>query len=165
MPERTHDDYHEDEDPVQFIVHPNRSLSREGMIFVFALITTVLLIVAAAFTFVGAWLIFPFSGLEAFVFGGVFLWFFRHYDDHEYIVINHNSITVTRRIGGQESVYRFERYWARLTVEYDTSPWRPPHLFLGSHGTRLEIATDLSGEERLDFARHLREAIRRPSGA
>lgn len=148
-----------DERPAQFIVRPNRSLSRQGMVLAYLFITAVVLMIAAVFTVLGAWLILPFSGLEALLFGGAFLWFHRHYDDHEYIVINGDTITVTSRAGDREDVYVFQRYWARLTVEIDPRSWRPPHLILGSHGTRLEIASHLSAEERLDFARHLRAAL------
>ncbi len=147
------------ERPAKFIVRPNRSLSRQGMVLAYLCITTVVLMIAAVFTLLGAWLILPFSGFETLLFGGAFLWFHRHYDDYEYIVINGDTITVTRRAGDHEDVHVFQRYWARLTVERDPRSWRPPHLILGSHGTRLEIAAHLSAEERLDFARHLRDAI------
>jgi uncharacterized membrane protein len=143
----------------QFVVRPNRSLSREGMLVAFFSITAVLLTIAGAFTLMGAWLIFPFAGLEALVFGGVFLWFYRHYDDHEYIVVEGDAVTITRRFGGRESVHSFQRYWTRVTVEPDPHPLRPPHILLGSHGVRLEIAADLSGEERMDFAQHLKAAL------
>ena len=146
----------------QFIVRPNRSLSREGMVFAFVSITAVLFTIAGAFTLMGAWLIFPFAGLEVLVLGGAFLWFYRHYDDHEYIVIDAGEVTVTRRVAGHQSVHSFQRYWTRVTLERDTHPLRPPHVLLGSHGVRLEVAADLSAEERLDFARHLAAAIRHP---
>lgn len=144
----------------QFVVRPNRSLSREGMVFAFVSITAVLLTIAGAFTLMGAWLIFPFAGLEALVVGGVFLWFYRHYDDHEYIVVEGDVVTITRRVGSQESVHNFQRYWTRVTLERDPHPLRPPHVLLGSHGVRVEIAADLSTDERLEFARHLQAAIR-----
>jgi uncharacterized membrane protein len=151
-----------DRPATQFVVRPNRSLSREGMLVAFFSITAVLLTIAGAFTLMGAWLIFPFAGLEALLFGGVFLWFYRHYDDHEYIVVEGDLVTLIRRFGGRESIQNFQRYWTRVTVEPDPHPLRPPHVLLGSHGVRLEIAADLSAEERVDFARHLRAALQQP---
>ena len=107
----------------------------------------------------GAWMVLPFAGLEALLFGGIFYWFYRHYDDCEYVLIEENHVRILRRRGTLETDYEFERNWLRVTLEDNDRRGRPQRAFLSSHGRRIEIAKDLNQDDKLEFIQHLRSAL------
>lgn len=141
------------------MIRPNRSLSRGGMVVAFVIVTLVVMIVATVFAFMGAWLVLPFAGMEAALFGGVFYWFYLHYGDCEYIMIEGDRVRILRRRGALETDYEFERYWVRVTLEDSDRRGRSQRVFIGSHGRRVEIAADLSQEEKPEFVSHLKNAL------
>jgi uncharacterized membrane protein len=141
------------------MIRPNRSLSRGGMVVAFIVITLVVMTVATVFALMGAWLVLPFAGMETVLFGGVFYWFYRHYGDCEYIMIEGDRVRILRRRGTLETDYEFERYWVRVTLEDSDRRGRPQRVFIGSHGRRVEIAADLSQDEKPEFVSHLKNAL------
>lgn len=143
----------------RIMIRPNRSLSREGMIVAFALVTAVVMTIAVVFAAMGAWLVLPFAGLEAALFGGVFYWFHRHYDDCEYVLIEDNRVRILRRRGKVETDYEFERHWLRVSLEDNDRRGRPQRVYLSSHGKRFEIAADLNQKDKLEFVEHLRSVL------
>lgn len=143
----------------RIMIRPNRSLSRGGMVVAFVVVTLVVMTVATVFALMGAWLVLPFAGMETLLFGGVFYWFYRHHGDCEYIMIEGDRVRILRRRGAQETDYEFERYWVRVTTENSGGRGRPQRVFIGSHGRRVEIAADLSQDEKPEFISHLKNAL------
>jgi uncharacterized membrane protein len=143
----------------RIMIRPNRSLSREGMVVAFALVTGVVMTIAIVFAAMGAWMVLPFAGLEAALFGAVFFWFYRHYDDCEYVLIENNRVRILRRRGKVETDYEFDRHWLRVTMEDNDRRGRPQRAYIGSHGKRIEIATDLNQKDKQEFVEHLRSAL------
>ncbi len=146
----------------RIVIRPNRSLSREGMLVAFFVVTMVVMTVATVFAFMGAWLVLPFAGMEVLLFGGVFYWIYRHYDDCEYILIEDDRVRILRRRGTLETDYEFERYWARVILGDNDRRGRPQKAFISSHGRKIEIASDLNQEEKLELVDHLRDALIAP---
>jgi uncharacterized membrane protein len=143
----------------RFLIRPNRSISKDGLVATFVGAFSVVLTIAVLFALMGAWLILPFAGLELGVFGGVLWWFYRHYDDFELVVVDRDQVRIVRRRGSVEMKYEFQRYWVRVDIDPVPHPWRTPRLFLRSHGNRVEFGSDLTGAERIELARHLKMAI------
>ena len=146
----------------RIMIRPNRSLSREGMVVAFVLVTAVVMTIAIVFAFMGAWMVLPFAGMEALLFGGIFYWFYRHYDDCEYVLIEDNRVRILRRQGSVQTDYEFERSWLRVTLEDNDRRGRPQRAFLSSHGRRIEIARDLNQEDKIEFVEHLRSVLISP---
>jgi uncharacterized membrane protein len=149
----------EEEKIHRIMIRPNRSLSREGMVVAFVLVTAVVMTIAIVFALMGAWMVLPFAGMEALLFGGIFYWFYRHYDDCEYVLIEDNRVRILRRQGSLETDYEFERSWLRVTLEDNDRRGRPQRAYLSSRGKRIEIAKDLNQDEKLEFVWHLRSAL------
>jgi uncharacterized membrane protein len=65
---------------------PNCSLTPNQRLWIFSAIVSFSLIVAMGFTLAGAWLVFPFAGMELLALGAAFYVVQRHSGDYESIV-------------------------------------------------------------------------------
>jgi len=124
------------------LLRPNRSLSRNGLIFSAIACVAVFFPFAVMFLLLGAWPVLPFFGLEAAVVVSAFLWLARHHDDHEYVLLEPDRIVHVRIDGRRRESRSFPRYWARLVIEPGTGRTRTPRLWLRSHGQRTELGRD-----------------------
>lgn len=128
-------------------------------------ITAITLIIALAFTIVGAWPILPFAGIELFAFWLALRHLQRHANDEEHIQVDATHIEIVRRHAGageqQVTRHLFPRYWARLRIE------RPPdrlgisrtRIFIRSHGREAEIGLMLTEAQRQALARELKQQL------
>ena len=130
------------------------------MILVFTAMNVFAIAVGIGFTLVGAWVVLPFAGLEMAVVGVVGYRLFRHADDHDVVVISNERVTVIRRRGGRERQENYQQYWAKVVLEQRTG-WYPSQLKVGSHGSYVVIAADVSEEERQTLAKSLSQALQR----
>jgi uncharacterized membrane protein len=89
-------------------------------------------------------------------------WRLHHqHDDRDTLVVDDDRVVITRRRSGREQQHEFQTHWARIVVEQDGSGWYPAHVYLTSHGRRVEIGNQLSSEQRLDLAEKLRPMVGR----
>ncbi len=126
-------------------------------------LTVFALVVSVGFWLAGAWLVFPFAGLELAVVGAVLYRLVRHRDDHERVTVDRDHVAIVRRRGGRERCDRFQRYWAKVSLERRWG-WYPSRLLVGSHGRWVEIGANVNEEERELLAARLREILGRPAG-
>ena len=80
--------------------------------------------------------------------------------DYEIILVDDKHVMVTISEGGQVIQDKFERYWARVSFESNTTRLQPSRLKIGSHGRFIEVAKGTTDEARADLARHLKQALR-----
>lgn len=144
---------------LRVLIRPNRSLTFRGMAVLLAGMTAFTVTVGTGFALAGAWLVFPFAGLELAVVGAVLYRLLRHADDHDLIVIGNDRVAVIRRRGGHERHDDFQRYWTKVTLEHDRG-WYPSRLKIGSHGRFVLIGADIGEEERQVLAARLNDAVR-----
>lgn len=123
---------------------------------VFASLAFFSLIVAVVFAALGAWLILPFAGLEAFVLYLVFSWIVRHADDAESLEIRGDAVVLAVRERSHTRHYEFNRAWARLVVD---TQHRDVRLALRSHGREVEIGRYLDSGGRQKLARELKARL------
>ena len=144
------------EPPADFtiIARPNCSLSPASRFLCLCFLASVTFGIALIFTWMGAWLVLPFAGLEV----GVLVWAFRqvarHAEDYEKITLYGDCLTVECQNAGQLSRYEFNRYWARVVLE----PATPGQcrLALRSHGRQVELGQHMNCEQRQALAKTLR---------
>lgn len=134
----------------------NNSLSSSGRYLAFGIILVVSLGIALAFTWVGAWLILPFAGLEMAVLYLAFRYVERHAADYERVAIVGDRLDVEVMNAGRMSRFEFNRCWAQVVCAEDGS-----RLAVRSHGRELEIGRHMSHEQRLEAAQALRRELRR----
>ncbi|WGZ95211.1 MAG: DUF2244 domain-containing protein [Candidatus Thiothrix putei] len=143
-----------------FEVRPNRSLSREGMMVLFAAVAVLTLLVAARFILLGAWLVLPFALLEIVVLGVSLYLFERASRYSETIQIAPDGILIITRNGVKTlREYRFQPYWVKIALQLDPRDWYPSKLLLRSHGESIEIGACLTNADRKMLAKTITTAI------
>lgn len=133
---------------------PNCSLTPDQKIWVFFAIASFSLIVATGFTLAGAWLVFPFAGLELFALGFAFYVIHCHSGDYESITIAGDDLAIEKRDYKNTSRVVFHRYWARVVLRETASGEQM--LWLRSHGKEVEFGRYLNNDARLILANQLK---------
>jgi len=141
----------------KFIARPNRSLSPRGMAYVVLLLAAISLSIATAFGLAGAWMVFPFAGLELLGLAYAFYLLHCHAGDYESITISGDHLAVEKRDYKNVCQVEFHRYWAQIVLR--ETPAGEQRLWLRSHGKEIEFGRYISSQQRLDLARELKRQI------
>lgn len=136
---------------------PNCSLTPRGRLWVFSAIAAFSLLVAIGFAMVGAWMVFPFAGLELIALGAAFYVVHCHSDDYESIILAGDDLAVEKRNYKNISRIVFHRYWARVVMR-DT-PDGEQRLWLRSHGKEVEFGRYIDNDTRLIIAKQLQRRV------
>ncbi len=153
------------ESTCRIVIRPNCSLSSRGALLFFGSIAFVSLTIASVLAAQGAWLVFPFAGLELAALGAALAAIRRDVLQCEVVSIEADTVAVLRRRGRREEVFSFQRYWARTRLirrRYDAGQHR---LYIHSHGLGVEVGAFLSESERQGLARELTRLFARPAAA
>jgi uncharacterized membrane protein len=118
----------------------------------------VILAISLGFGLNGAWLIFPFGGLEIAAVYLAFRYVERCADDYECITIHGDQIVIESRRNGRDCRFEFNRYWVRLAVGGIPGE-AGGRLVLRSHGKEVEFGVHLTGKQRAAMARRLKEHL------
>jgi uncharacterized membrane protein len=145
------------------ILHPHRSLSPKGFAIFMGVFSAISLTVGGFFWLLGAWPILGFFGLDILAVWYAFRRNYRNARMYETIRLTERELVV-HRVGlkGRDDTWTFQPYWLRVTM--DDPPEHESQVTLTSHGQTLTVGSFLSPEERLDFAKALREALRKVNG-
>jgi uncharacterized membrane protein len=133
---------------------PNCSLTPRQKVGVFCAIAFFSLTVSIGFVIAGAWLVFPFAGLELLALGLAFYLVHCHSRDYESITIAGDNLAVEKRNYKQTSRIVFHRYWARVILR--DAPGGEQRLWLRSHGKEVEFGRYMNNDARLILASQLR---------
>jgi uncharacterized membrane protein len=71
----------------------------------------------------GAWVVLPFTGIELLAIGAAFVWWDLHANDYEAIVIEGDTLKITRRFGRLDQQCELQRAWAQVSREAKPSGW------------------------------------------
>lgn len=141
------------------VLHPHRSLSRVGVLWVTMALGIPLLVLGTVFLAIGAWPVLGFCGLEFVLLYVAFTINHRDARACERVRLSDDGLEVRRIDSGGKlrSVWRMQPNWLRISI--DDPPAHDSQLVLSSHGQSLIIGAFLTPDERLEFARALRRAI------
>jgi uncharacterized membrane protein len=142
-----------------FVITPNCSLSWRGAKWFFCIALVTSLTIASGFAMMGAWMVFPFAGLEMAALATVLYLCARRNSRREVVAINDKTIRVLKGRRAPEEDYHFQRAWARVEVIRSENGWYPSRLLICSHGREVEVGNCLCEEERQHLARKLSRAI------
>ena len=143
-----------------WIVRPNCSLTptlRRGLI---ALILAASLIISSAFLLAGAWLVFPFAGLELFLLFLALRAIDRQATDHESIHLDDDNLIVSTRQSAASFSQRFQTAWARVTLEPGDGP--EPLVCIRAHGHSAHVGRLLTPSQRRQLFSDLSSRLARP---
>lgn len=147
----------------KIIARPNNSLTPELSARLLVSMVVVVLVIALAFTHMGAWLVLPFAGLEIAAFAYAFYYIFLHSGDFESVTIEVDRVVVEKRNDKENTTVVFQRYWAQVNVrdvEGKKGVNGKSGLFIGSHGKEIEFGRNfINDEQRIFLARELRQKI------
>lgn len=145
-------------DPLVFdaTLRPHRSLEPHGFALLMAAVAGVSFISGLAFALHGAWPVLGFFGLDVAIVYIAFRANYRAADTSERVALTETQLTVERhRHGRLIGRWTFQPYWLRIDV-ID----RPRSgIVLRSHGHSVSVGSFLSLDERVGFARALKESI------
>ena len=143
----------------RFELRPNQSLSpRERRLF-FVAMMVVSFSIAAWFLALGAWMVFPFAGLEMLALGGALLWIARRGEEWETLDVDGDRVRIACWRGGVARSWSFQRHWLSVSLAPPYHRGHPQRLLLGSHGRSREVGRMLTGDERGALFDALRRAV------
>lgn len=134
---------------------PNSSLSAAAKQKVVVLLTVIPCLVGVGFAILGAWLILPFVGLEIVALAYAFYYINRHESDYESITIEGNNLVVIRCVNQLTSQQVINPYW--VTVLQHELPNGELHVYLQSHGKKIEVGRYLTRKQRELLASQLQQ--------
>lgn len=138
-------------------LRPNRSMTREGVVAMIAIVAALNLSAALVFLVAGAWPILGFLGLDV----AIIWWAMkRNWADgerFETIQVHGDELRVTRSSGARDLA--FNRRWLRVVLEFDEARELVGRLFLDYKNERYEIGSFLGAEDRRSLAVALRKIV------
>ncbi|ANC93217.2 DUF2244 domain-containing protein [Azospirillum humicireducens] len=147
------------------ILHPHRSLGRNGYRTLMAVVILLNLVVAGIFVANGAWPVVPFCGLDVLALWLAFRVSYRSARQYERVRLTETSLTVQRvHWKAPERHWSFHPHWLRIThterADHDRSG-PAGQVTLTSHGQSVGVGSFLTPDERSSFARALDDALHR----
>lgn len=145
-------------------IRPNSSLSAKGSLRLVVILVFIVLLVAAGFANVGAWLVLPFAGMEVVLVIYAFHTVYKHSGDFESITIDDERVIVEKKSCQKFNKTEFQRYWAQVSereVVSNIGFKAKKGLFISSHGKEVEFGRDfITDGQRTLLARELRQKLR-----
>ena len=141
---------------------PNRSISREQLVLVFAGLSFGCLGLAATLAVQGYWPSLPFAGAGVLALGLALRRVSRRSARVEELRIENDHLSVVQRWPGHAVHHRFQLAWLRVELRPGRHRWYPRRLVVASHGRELELGTFLAEPERKQVADRLMELAGRP---
>ena len=138
------------------ITRPNCSLSGAGRLLFFCVMSLLSLLIATGFALVGAWLIFPFAGLEVLALGWTLYYISCHTGDYECIVVIRDRVLVETR--DYKTVHRVElqRHWVQVIVHPASGIGRC-RVWVRACGREVELGRFVDDDGRMALSRQLKE--------
>ncbi len=137
------------------VLHPHRSLSRNGFLMVMIVVGAISFAGGVTFLMMGAWPVFGFFGLDAALIYFAFRLNFRDGRRYERVTLGEDSLDVVRVApDGTETRSSFPPYWTRVLVDEEGC------LVLRSHGKSMELGRFLVEHEKESFRAALDGALR-----
>ena len=115
--------------------------------------------ISSFFAALGAWLIFPFAGIEMLALAATLYYCACRASRCEVIRVGEQVITVDTGRHRLERSGQFQRHWARVSLYPAPRRGHPNRLFIRAHGRALEVGRCLVDAERESLARRLTCAL------
>lgn len=134
----------------------NCSISPRQMLLAYALLSTLVLSVAAGFWWHGVQLVMAFAGIELLFVGIGMLVMARHAGDREVITLSGREMAVEQHVGPRVECTRFRAEWVRV----EPAAAEGSLVELSGEGRSVRIGRHVRPELRFELAQELRRALR-----
>ena len=142
-----------------FVARRNNSLSSGGRFLVLGCLAGVVLAISLGFALNGAWLVFPFAGLDILMVYLAFRYVEQCAGDYECITFHDGNIVIEGPRRGKTDRFEFNRHWVQVT-SIEARGGERGRLLLRSHGKEVAFGVHLTGEQRAAVARRLKEHLK-----
>jgi len=143
----------------QIVIQQNASLTTSAACCFIAVISILLLSIAAGFAYQGLWLVAPFAGLEVVLLITVFWHLLSSSRRKQLISVDFDMVRVEVGIDRAEYACDFKRAWVQVVLESSKIRGYPSKLFLRSSGSQVRIGEVLNENERVLLARRLKRLV------
>ncbi|MDA8382562.1 MAG: DUF2244 domain-containing protein [Betaproteobacteria bacterium] len=137
----------------------NCSLSSAGAARVLGILIFLCMGVVGVSLWMGAWMVLPFTGIEAVALAWAFQRLAAHAHDYERLTLHGDRVVIELSEQGRSRRFEFNRYWTRIALRC----LRPSHrcrLALCSHGQEVVFGRHMTDAERVVAARDLTGRLR-----
>lgn len=141
------------------IVCPNMSNDWQTTKLFLWLIAAVSFMISSFFAVLGAWMIFPFAGLEVLALVASMYWVAHQCRRQQVIHIMDDQVQVEKGILLPNLTWKSERFWTKLIVYRSAIPSYPNRLVLRGRKEQLEIGEFLNEEDKEKLVKALRKVI------
>lgn len=151
----------EDKHTGSLTLYQNQSLSWRGNKIFLAALTVYMIFFNVLWWMMGAWLILPVSGAELLLVWLLIYQFKLHQQYREHLIFTADEFTIKsghRRCDNEKS---YPRHAVRFLV-YEPRTWHPKRLFIQYLDTKIEIAQNLSENDKDELIRILETLLIRP---
>lgn len=138
------------------LTRPNCSLSEAGRLLFFCVMLLLSLVIAVGFALVGAWMIFPFAGLEVFGLGCALYYISCHTGDYECIVVSGDRMLVETRSYKTVKQVELQRHWVQVIVHPASGIGRC-RVWVRACGREVELGRFVDDDGRMALSRQLKE--------
>ena len=136
------------------LTRPNCSLSETGRLLFFCVMSFFSLVVGVSFALLGAWLIFPFVGLEVLGLGWALYHVSCHTGDYECIVVSGDEVVVETRSYKAIHQIKLQRHWVRVVVDAAVGQGRC-RVWLRACGQEVEVGRFYDDDGRLKLSQQI----------
>ncbi len=143
----------------QFVIRPNRSLTRRQLQLVFMGIATYCLGIGGVFAVLGMWPVLPFAGAEVMVVGIGFYLSAMGGRELEVVSVDRDKVAVEKGRRHVRQRWELQRAWAQIRLLPPRIRWYPTRLVIRSYGREVEFGGFLNDDERQHLAGELQQAI------
>ena len=141
-----------------YILRPNQSLNAGQVCLATCVICAALLGVTLYFSMQGAWMVIPFTGLEAIVLVTAVCLQCKWSGQQQVVEISETTVRTSKGVHSDKGV-SFSRGWLKIALLDAPYSWHTKKLVIGSHGRYVEIGAFLEESEREKLASKLRTAL------
>ena len=144
-----------------WLLRPTRSMTWPQAKSFILLVTAMSALIGGTFTYLGFWLVMPFSGLEALAVAIAFYLVLRDGERRELVRIDGEQLVIETGISELERRHEFNCAWVRVDLARSRYRFHPTRLFVGSHGRAIELGRFLTDHERETFSQSLINALKK----
>ena len=141
------------------VLKPNQSMSWHENKFFLITLTFISISISSGFLMLGAWMIFPFAGLELLALYITVIYFLNHQKRCEVIIFNDDTVVIELGKTCAEQSFEYSRHWSKFHVSMNQDR-NIPTVWIRSHGHETELGSFLGQEDKIELIQILREITR-----
>lgn len=145
----------EHEEGTGLVLTPNRSLSWQGNLIIWFMVSLLMFTIAMGMILIGAWLVLPFAGLESLALLAALYYTSRQCHRQEFLVLTPETLRLEKGIRYKQSEWELPRRWVRLYITVPRRPWRVPELELVHRDTEVRVASFLNRDDTRELVEFL----------